>query len=207
MALETKSWILLLAQGTKSGQGLLTGKVDVDAAADAIGAAAESSIMQQVCANVIVSQLYKEDDAEELAGRDLVAKARWTGQEGQVGTRYRKRGGVWFELDHLPPTPSSVAAEEANQKKNEKHRTEPPQARAEIRKSLDVSSASDAAAKRRARTLAAIREAGMFGVEEHRLCLVSGVGRGIALVQDLQELERGGAIVKMSERKWRANTL
>lgn len=203
MALETKCWILILAQGTKSGQALLTGKVPVEVAADAIGAAAESQIMQQVAANVIVSQLYKEDDAAELEGRQLIAKARWTGEEGQVGARYNKRGGVWVELDHLPATPQKVEAEEADQKKNLAHRTEPVQDRRAIRRSLGASAASDASAKRRAVLLAVIRDAGMFGLEEHKLRAVPGIGRGLALAQDLQELERAEQIARMPDRRWR----
>lgn len=205
MALDTKSWILILAQGTKAGQQTLTGKIEIDAAADLIGAAAESQIMQQVCSNVIVSVLYKADDAPELEGRDMVAKARWTGLEGQVGTKYVKRGGVWVELGHLPPTPIEVEAEVKAQKAD-KHRTEPPMDRAEARKALAVEAAGDAAAKRRAILLAAIRERGMFGLEEHAMKSIPGAGRGLALSQDLQELARSGAVERApgSDRRWKA---
>lgn len=201
MALETKSWILILAQGTKAGQQLLTGKVEVESAADAIGAAAESQILQQVCSNVIVSQLYKEDDAEVLEGRDLVAKARWTGREGQVGVRYQKRGGVWIELDHLPPTPQAVEALEKSQK-TDRHRTERTQSKPEIRQALNVEAAGDAAALRRAALLRAITERGMFGLEEHALKGVRGAGSGMALRRDLAELERTGAIARAPGRRW-----
>lgn len=202
MALETKAWILILAQGTKAGQQLLTGRVEVESAADAIGAAAESQILQQVCSNVIVSQLYKEDDAEVLEGRDLVAKARWTGKEGQVGTRYKKRGGVWEELDYLPPTPQQVEAEATAQKKDT-HRTERPQSKPEIRQALNVSAAGDAAAMRRAAVLRAITEAGMYGLEQHLMRNVRGAGRGGQLSRDLQELERQGAIERANGGRWR----
>jgi hypothetical protein len=201
MALETKSWILILAQGTKSGQELLTGKIEVGAAADAIGAAAESQILQQVCSNVIVSQLYKEDDAEVLEGRDLVAKARWTGREGQIGVKYQKKGGVWIEMDHLPPTPRAVEAAEKAQKAD-KHRTERPQSKPEIRQALGIESAGAAAALRRAALLRAITERGQFGLEEHALKNVRGVGGGMALHRDLGELERTGAIAKAPGRRW-----
>jgi hypothetical protein len=201
MALETQTWILILAQGTKAGQQLLTGKIEIEAAADAIGAAAESQIMQQVCSNVIVSVLYKADDAAELQGRDLVAKARWTGLEGQIGTEYVKEGGVWGELDHLPPTPQKIAAEGEKQKKDT-HRTEPPMSPVEIRKALNVSAAGDAAALRRAALLKAIAERGMYGLEQHAMRAIRGIGRGGQLAQDLQELARSGAIDRAPGNRW-----
>lgn len=198
LALETKTWGLLLAQGTKSGQQLLTGRVEVESAADAIGAAAESSIMQQVCANVVVGQLYKEDDAEKLSGRDLYAKCRWTGREGQVGTEYSKPGGVWRELDYLPQTPGAVAAEEKKQKAD-KHRTEKPQSSAEIRQSMNATSADDAAAQRRARVLESVTKAGSdgFDIRGMKGTRTSEVQRAMG------ELSRGGVVTKLPNGRWR----
>lgn len=202
MALDTKSWGLLLAQGTKAGQQLLTGKAEIESAADAIGAAAESSIMQQVCSNVIVSQLYKEDDAMVLEGRDLIAKARWTGLEGQIGTSYSKPGGVWSELGHLPPTPSETKAAEEAEKKD-KHRTSPARSKQEIRAEISTSRANAEDAKKKAALLEAIRSRGIFGLENHLIRDLRGVGRGSQAMTYLRELETDGLIERAGDR-WRA---
>lgn len=201
MALETKSWGMLLAQGTKSGQQLLTGKIEIENAAEAIGAAAEASVMQQVCANVIVSQLYKEDDAETLAGRDLLAKARWTGLEGQIGTTYYKPGGQWRETDYLPPTPAETKAAEEQEKKDQ-HRTEPARSRREIAASMSATRADTAEAVGRAALLKAIRDRGQFGLEEHVMRTVPGM-RGARLHQALGALETAALIERAAGKRWR----
>lgn len=201
IALETRSWGLLLAQGTKSGQQLLTGKIEIDSAADAIGAAAESSIMQQVCSNVIVSQLYKEDDAMVLEGRSLLAKCRWTGLETQLGSSYSKPGGVWSELGHLPPTPNETKAAEEAEKKD-KHRTTPARSKQEIRAEMSSSRAEAGDAKRKALVLAAIRAGGVLGAPNQVVRDVRGVGRGSQLASYLRELEESGVVERVGDR-WR----
>lgn len=201
IALETKSWGMLLAQGTKSGQQLLTGKIEIENAAEAIGAAAEASVMQQVCSNVIVSQLYKEDDAITLEGRDLLAKARWTGREGQIGVRYSKPGGQWFELGHLPPTPAETRAAEEAEKKDT-HRTEPPRSRTEIRKEMSASRADTADAIARANLLKSIRDRGQFGLEEHVMRNMAGL-RGAKLHGALAALEGAALIERANGGRWR----
>jgi predicted methyltransferase len=108
---------------------------------------------------------------------------------------------VWVELGHLPPTPQAVAAEEAVQKRDT-HRTEPPQSKLEVRKALNVEAAGDAAAKRRAILLRAIKDGGMFGIEEHSMKNIQGAGRGLALQQDLQELARSGVVERKPGRRW-----
>ena len=205
IALTRKVWGLLLAQGTKSGQHLLTGKVDIDNAAEAIGAAAESSIMQQVCSNVIVSQLYKEDDAMVLQGRDLLAKCRWTGLETQVGTEYSKRGGVWSETSHLPPTPAEVKAAEETEKKD-KNRTQPPRSKQEIRAEISQSRAETEDAKRRSALLEAIRGRGIYGLDGHLIRDLRGVGRGSQVDGNLRELEQAGLIERAPGGRWRARS-
>jgi hypothetical protein len=206
MALETRSWGLLLAQGTKSGQQLLTGKIEIDSAADAIGAAAESSIMQQVCSNVIVSQLYKEDDAMVLQGRSLLAKCRWTGLETQLGAEYSKPGGVWRETAHLPPTPAEVKAAEDGEK-NDKHRVQPARSRSEIRVEISAARADTEDAKRRAALLKAIQSSGLDGIEQHLMRDLRGVGRGGQILQSLHELEAAKLIERMPGGRWRARSL
>ncbi len=201
MALDTQAWGLLLAQGTKSGQELLTGRIEVDNAAQAIGAAAEASVMQQVASNVIVSQLYKEDDSEVLEGRNLLAKARWTGKEGQIGVKYSKPGGQWSELGHLPPTPAETKAQEEAEKKDQ-HRTEPPRARAEIRAEMSASRADTAEATARAGLLRAIRDRGHFGLEEHVMRTLPGM-RGAKLHQALSALEKAIMIERAPGGRWR----
>lgn len=202
IALETKSWGMLLAQGTKTGQQLLTGKIELDNAAEAIGAAAEASVMQQVCSNVVVSQLYKEDDAERLSGRDLLAKARWTGREGQIGTTYSKPGGVWGETDYLPPTPAEVKSAEEAEKKD-KNRTAPARSAPEIRIEMSSARADTAEATRRAALLRAIRSQGEFGIEEHVLRAMA-ISRGSQLRQALQHLENARLIERATGGRWRS---
>lgn len=201
MALDYKVWGLLLAQGTKSGQQLLTGQVEVENAADAIGAAAESSIMQQVASNVIVSQLYKEDDQKKLQGRDLCAKCRWTGLEGQIGVEYSKPGGVWSELGHLPPTPQAVKAAEAAEKKDT-HRTHPARTAAEIRQEMSATGADNAYVKGKATLLKLITTRGEFGLEQFAMRNVPGL-RGAQIHRALQELEAGRIIERAPGGRWR----
>lgn len=202
LALKTKSWGMLLAQGTKTGQQLLTGKIEVDNAAEAIGAAAEASVMQQVCSNVIVSQLYKEDDAMQLSGRDLLAKARWTGREGQIGVIYSKPGGVWSETEYLPPTPAEIKAAEEAEKKDQ-YRSTPARPAAEIRVEMSATRADNAATVRRAKLLKTIQARGAFGLEEH---VMRGLGicRGAQLRQALQELETVRLIERAPGGRWRS---
>jgi hypothetical protein len=201
LALDTKTWGLLLAQGTKSGQQLLTGRADVESAADAIGAAAESSIMQQVASNVIVSQLYKADDSMVLMGRNLLSKARWTGMEGQIGARFSKPGGVWTELDYLPATPTEVKAENEKAKKD-KHRAGPAPTPAATRADLDSARAGNADAARRVWALDFLSSRGMMGATWQDMQSAPGVGRQHALAATMQELERSGQIEKTGDR-WR----
>lgn len=201
MALDKKAWGLLLAQGTKAGQQVLTGQVEVENAADAIGAAAESSIMQQVASNVIVNQLYKEDDASMLEGRHLAAKCRWTGLEGQIGVSYSKPGGVWSELGHLPPTPQAVKAAEAAEKKDQ-HRTHPPRTAEEIRREMSATGADNAFAKGKAALLKMITARGEFGLEQFAMLNVPGL-RGAQVHKALQELEAGRVIERANGGRWR----
>jgi hypothetical protein len=201
LAVEEECYVLLLAQPSRAKNKALTGAVEHGAATETSGAAAESGEAENAASIEINLEVFKEDDADALDARWHVAKSRHVGKEGQTGARFTKAGGVWSELDSVPVHPLKVAAEESAQKKD-RHRTEPPMSKAEIRKALNVEAAGDAAAKRRARLLAAIRDGGMFGLEEHAMKHLPGVGRGLTLQQDLQELARSGAVESKPGRRW-----
>lgn len=197
-------YTLELAQPSRAKNKDLTGRVEHGSAAETSGAAAESGEAENAAAIEVNLEVFKEDDADELDARWHVAKSRHVGKEGQVGSLFIKAGGVWRERDYVPPHPLKIKAEMESQKKDT-HRTEPAQSKTEVRKALAVEAAGDAAAKRRAALLRAITERGMFGLEEHAMKSVPGVGRGLALSQDLQELARSGAIEKPgTDRRWRA---
>lgn len=205
LAVEEECYVLLLAQPSRAKNKALTGTVEHGAATDTSGAAAESGEAENAASIEINLEVFKEDDADALDARWHVAKSRHVGREGQTGARFTKAGGVWSELDYVPAHPLRVKSEEDAQKKD-KHRTEPPQSKPEIRKAMAVEAAGDAAAKRRAILLAAIRERGMFGLEEHAMKTIPGAGRGLALKQDLTELSRSGAVERApgSDRRWKA---
>lgn len=205
LAVEEECYVLMLAQPSRATNKALTGKVEHDGAIDTGGAAAESGEAENAAAIEIQLEVFKQDDAEALDARWNVSKSRHIGKEGMVGALFTKQGGVWSERDYVPAHPLRVKAEEEAQKKD-RHRTEKPQSRAEIRQSLNLTAASDAAAARRTKLLSAIRERGLFGLEEHLLRSVPGIGRGLTLAQDLQELERSGVLEKMPGpgRRWRA---
>jgi KaiC/GvpD/RAD55 family RecA-like ATPase len=203
MTMRREMYTILLAQGARSTQALLTGKVEVESASDALGAAAESSIMEAVCASCITLAVFKENDAESLDGQAHVGKARSTGREGTVGMRFSKPGGVWHELGHLPPTPAAVKAAEDAEKKD-KNRTSPPRSQREIRAEINAGRAGDADAARRADLLAALRKAGSEGCEVGTLRLLPGTGRSASIHQALQELERANLAERMPTGRWRA---
>ncbi|HEX6022583.1 MAG TPA: hypothetical protein VFZ00_11350, partial [Solirubrobacter sp.] len=198
---EEECYTLLLAQPSRAKNKALTGAIEHAAATETSGAAAESGEAENAASVEINLEVFKEDDADALDARWHVAKSRHVGREGQTGARFTKAGGVWSELDYVPAHPLKVKSEEESQKKD-KHRTEPVQSPKEIRNALNVEAAGDAAAQRRAKLLAAIRERGMFGLEEHAMKSIPGVGRGLALQQDLQELARSGAVESKPGRRW-----
>lgn len=205
LAVEEECYILMLAQPSRAKNKELTGKLEHESATETSGAAAESGEVENASAVEVNLEVFKEDDAESLDARWHVAKSRHVGREGQVGARFSKPGGVWSELDYIPAHPLRVKTEMDAQKKD-KHRTEAPQSKGDVRKALNVSAAGDAAAIRRVRLFDAIRERGIFGLEEHAMRTIPGVGRGLALAQDLQELERRGAIARLPGRRWQAVT-
>lgn len=202
LAVEEECFVLMLAQPSRAKNQALTGKVDHDSATDTSGSAAESGEAENAAAIEINLEVFKADDAPALDARWNVAKSRHVGREGKVGARFSKPGGVWSELDYIPAHPLAAKAEEAKQKKD-RNRTEKVQSLEEIRKDLNATAASDAAGVRRVAVLDAIGRAGAGGLDSGSLRSVRGCGRLWELQQALQELERGGAICKTPEGRWR----
>jgi len=188
-----------LSQGSRGNQAVLTGKVDVDAASDAMGVAASARAFEEDCSYVIALVVFKEDDAHELHSHALITKARHTGLEGREGYIFKKAGGVWVAMDHLPPTPSAVKSE-IDKAKRDKHRILPAPTPAQARADLDDAAAGDAAAMRRVKMLEAVVRHGALGIELVELRKVYGVGRGAVFQQTLQELLRAGSAEKYQTR-------
>lgn len=188
-----------LSQGSRGNQAVLTGRVDVDNASEAMGVAASARAFEEDCSYVLAMVLYKADDSMTLDGRMMITKARHTGLEGQVGWEFHKPGGVHREKAHLPPTPSEVKAEIEKAKKD-KHRVAPPPSPAQSRQDLNAARAGDAAAMRRVKMLEVITRHGMLGIEVNELRKVPGVGRGAMFHQSLQELERASSVERNGTR-------
>lgn len=196
LAVAMECYILILAQPSRSNNATLTGKSEIENASDAVGVAGESAEIEHACANVIGLNVFKLDDTDELDAHCLVSKARNTGREGREGYRFSKPGGVWRELDRVPPTPGEVSAKLKSEKKN-KSRIEPA-TKEIVRRELDVEAGDDANAERRRRVLGALRRAGMQGTTFRSLLGVPGTGRTGTLQATLQELERAGDVEKLT---------
>lgn len=202
MAVAFGCYILILAQPSRSNNATLTGKHDLESATDAIGVAGESAEIEHACANVIGLNVFKVDDADELDAHALVTKARNTGREGREGMRFSKPGGVWHELDRVPPTPNEIAAKLKSEKKN-KSRVEPV-TKEIVHRELHNEARDDADAERRRRVLGALTRGGLQGMRVGQLGRVPGCGHGQRLSQTLQELERSGAVERIiGAGKWR----
>jgi len=202
LAEDTDSIVLALSQGSRANQGVLTGRVDVDSASDAMGVAADSRAFEEDCSYVIALAVFKADDKLRLDVHALFTKCRHTGLEGREGFQFSKPGGQWFELDHLPATPSEIKAEGAREKR-EKHRVAPPRNTEQIRVDLNASRAGDAAAMRRAKILEAVRRHGALGIAYHDLRRQPGVGKGALFAHELQELVRTGSVERTSSNRVR----
>lgn len=188
-----------LSQGSRGNQAVLTGRVDVDAASDAMGVAAQARAFEEDCSYVLALVVFKQDDAAELDSHVLATKCRHTGREGRMGFRFLKPGGRWVALDYMPATPSQIKGE-IDRAKKDKHRAVPapsvPQARADI----NAANAGDAAAMRRVKMLESVTRHGALGIELVELRKVYGVGRGAMFQQALQELERAGSLERIGTR-------
>ncbi len=197
LAVEEECYLFLLSQTSRGNNAVLTGKVELESAADAIGVSAETGELEHACAVNVALNVFKADDAESLGAHVLVSKARNTGREGRQGFSFHKAGGVWEELGHLPPTPGEVTAEVKKQKKKDQPA---PDAKA-TREDLNWRRQAEAAAARRELVLEAIKRAGMFGIGERELRKLKGAGNPRRLKQTLEELSKGD-LVSRSGRKW-----
>lgn len=188
-----------LSQGSRGNQAVLTGKTQVDAAADAMGVAAEARAFEEDCAYVIALALFKADDVMRLDAHALFTKCRHTGLEGREGFRFGKPGGVWDELDYLPATPAQEKAAIESDKRD-KTRVAPPRSPREARADVNAQAAGDAATQRRSRILAVVRNYGMLGIELNDLRKSPGVGRGAMFSSAVQELERTGSLERYGSK-------
>jgi KaiC/GvpD/RAD55 family RecA-like ATPase len=203
LTVEGRCYTLALSQGSRANQATLTGKMDHASATDALGVAADSKSFEDDCANVVALALFKRDDATELDSHALIGKARWTGLEDKVGMRFWKAGGFWGELGYLPSSPTEIAQKHAAELKD-KHRAGPAPSLPQVRADLNAARAGDAAAMRRSLILEALLRHGQLGMEIGQVRTIRGAGRGPALQQALQELERAGSAERIPGNKWRA---
>jgi KaiC/GvpD/RAD55 family RecA-like ATPase len=206
MAERTSSFIMLLVQSSVSNQSVLTGRVELDAASDALGIETGGKAIGSACANTIGLAVFKADNAQALDAHGIFSKCRHTGNEGKIGLRFSKPGGVWEELPYLPTTPSEIRGDIEKDKKD-KHRTAPPRNAEQARQDLNAARAGDADASRRSRIFAALERHGALGMEFTELRKLPGVGRGVLLTQSLQELQRAGSIERRPDNnRWRIIT-
>jgi hypothetical protein len=193
MAKRTKSFIMLLLQSSVANQAVLTGRVELDSATEAMGIETGGKAIASACANTIGLSVFKKDDAVYLDAHGLLSKCRHTGLEGKVGLRFTKAGGVWseYEAGFLPSTPAEVKATQEQDKK-----AKSPQQRTadQVRGDLNAARSSDAAAIRRMKLLAGIRRASFTGMEVVEMRRIEGMARGAVFWQDVHELERARVI-------------
>lgn len=202
LAVDEECFVLMLAQPSRAKNQALTGKVEHESATDTSGSAAESGEAENAAAVEINLEVFKVDDAEELDARWNVAKSRHCGKEGKTGARFSKPGGVWFELDFIPPHPLEIRAA-AEAEKKDKNRTTPARSAPEIRIEMSAARADTAETTRRAALLRAIRSQGEFGIEEHVLRAMA-ISRGSQLRQALQHLENARLIERATGGRWRS---
>lgn len=198
MTVEEECFTLLLSQPSRENNKVLTGKVELESATDAIGVSGGSSEIEHACAVIMGLNVFKVDDRQELDGHILISKARNTGLEGRQGARFAKPGGVWHELASLPPTPAEVKRQLAIASKDKSRIT--PATESQVAAELAESAAGDAAAQRRGRILDAIRRMGGMGMTNAELRNVPGSGRAQVLKDALAELLRAGCIEQIGSR-------
>jgi KaiC/GvpD/RAD55 family RecA-like ATPase len=119
MTLRLECFTVLISQTSRANAPMLAGKVDIEAASDAVGTGAETAQLERACAVMIVLNVFKADDETSHSdAHQLVSKTRHVpGGRGRVGAEYQFAGGYWHELDHLPATPADVQREAKRQQK------------------------------------------------------------------------------------------
>lgn len=201
MTIEEECYGAILSQTSRGNNAVLTGKIELDSATDAIGVSAETGELEHACAVNVGLNVFKQDDAEELDAHILISKARGTGLEGKVGGRFIKAGGQWKELEYLPATPGEVTSEVKKAKKD-KHRVEPVDTKT-TRADLNFARAAKANADRQEALRQTLSFAGHFGAGTRELRKTRGCGNLKKMRESLDELIRQGIVEQMSEGRWR----
>lgn len=193
-------YVMMLAQGSRTNNLVLTGRTEVESATDAIGVGGDSAEIENACRVILALNVFKADDQPELDAHVLVSKSN-TGLEGRQGFRFSKAGGVWSELDYLPATPSEIKHEVAKATKD-KHRITTPTP-PEVARDLNLAKAGDAEAARRVALLAALTRHGMLGMDVPAMRAVRGTGRTAGIRKTLTELARAGLAENVAGDRWR----
>ena len=202
MTLDEECYGMLLSQTSRGNNALLSGKVDLDSAADAIGVSAETAELEHAVAVNVALNVFKADDAPVLDAHVLVSKARNTGREGRVGFQFTKAGGRWMQLEHLPPTPGEVGREVAAQKKN-KAIAEPADA-PKARRDMNAERESDSKATRQRAIVAMLSRAGLDGLGTRTLRNAQGCNNSKLFAEAADELLRRGIIEHAGNGRFRA---
>lgn len=198
---ELECYTVILSQTSRGNNAVLTGKVDLDSAADAIGVSAETGELEHAASVALALNVFKADDAQALKAHVLATKCRGSGLEGRQGFEFSKPGGVWRELDYLPATPVEVTAEVAKQKKD-KSRIGTPTAQT-ARSELDEVRGNNASGERKRRVVIALQRTGALGMDDGAIAGIVGAGRGKLLTEGLAELHRAGEIERTHTGRWR----
>jgi len=204
LAVEHECYVMMLSQGSRANSVILTGRLDLDAATDAIGMAAHSAEVENACRVMLNLVVFKADDVPVLDAHVLVTKSN-TGMEGRQGFQFSKPGGVWTELGYLPATPGEIKAT-VIKAKADKHRTAPAPTAPEAARDLNLAKAGDADAARRVALTAAITRHGQIGMARDQMRLVMGAGRAALITGALRELVKQGLIESCGDDRWRLIT-
>jgi len=204
MTIEEDCYGILLSQTSRGNNAVLTGKVDLESAADAIGVSAETGELEHACATMIGLNVFKADDAPVLDSHVLVTKARNTGREGRVGFTFTKAGGQWKELDHLPATPNEVTKELTRQSKDSK-RIDKPTARS-ARIELNTASSNNASMERSRVIRKALERVGHLGMGGGEIRKLKGCGTPKSTDTTLEEMRMRGEVEAFGRGRWRLIT-